>query len=95
VEQDITGHTKHIYPTIVSVMHLYRCLLTFDPDDTFFKYNDEQVTEVPSSEVLQDRTGSDANPALLCYVRRGGSLIDTLHREVLQGNVSEGELIGL
>jgi len=51
--------------------------------DQFFKYNDELVTPVPASEVLQDRTGSDANPALLCYVRRGKDLVDTLHREVL------------
>lgn len=52
--------------------------------DKFFKYNDEQVTEVPASEVLEDRTGSDANPALLCYVRRGMDLVDVLHREVLE-----------
>jgi ubiquitin carboxyl-terminal hydrolase 25/28 len=51
--------------------------------EKFFKYNDETVTEVPSSEVLQDRTGDDANPALLCYVRKGQSLVDTLHRQVL------------
>jgi hypothetical protein len=40
------------------------------------------VTEVPADEVLQDRTGSDANPALLCYVRKGQNLVDTLHREI-------------
>lgn len=39
---------------------------------------------MPASEVLQDRTGSDANPALLCYVRRGKDLVDTLHREVYE-----------
>ncbi|KAK8864283.1 hypothetical protein IAR55_001529 [Kwoniella newhampshirensis] len=55
-----------------------------DHSDTFFKYNDETVTQVPASEVLQDRTGDDANPALLCYVRKGRSLVDTLHREVLE-----------
>ena len=64
-------------------------------DDKFFKYNDEQVTEVPSSEVLEDRTGSDANPALLCYFRRGGNMIDTLHREVLEVKAVEGDLIAL
>jgi hypothetical protein len=37
---------------------------------------------VPADEVLQDRTGSDANPALLCYVRKGQNLVDTLHREI-------------
>ncbi|ORX36800.1 hypothetical protein BD324DRAFT_627205 [Kockovaella imperatae] len=55
-----------------------------DKSEEFFKYNDETVTVVPRSEVLQDRTGSDANPALLCYVRKGRNLIDTLHREVLE-----------
>jgi hypothetical protein len=50
----------------------------------FFKYNDETVTEVTADEVLQDRTGSDANPALLCYVRKGKDLVDTLHREVYE-----------
>ncbi|KAK4684659.1 hypothetical protein P7C73_g5509, partial [Tremellales sp. Uapishka_1] len=54
-----------------------------DHDGKFFKYNDAEVTEVPAEEVLQDRTGSDANPALLCYVRKGRDLIDTLHREVV------------
>jgi hypothetical protein len=39
---------------------------------------------VPASEVLQDRTGGEANPALLCYVRRGKDLVDTLHREVYE-----------
>ena len=37
---------------------------------------------MPAEEVLQDRTGSDANPALLCYVRKGQNLVDTLHREI-------------
>ncbi|ORY34116.1 hypothetical protein BCR39DRAFT_518545 [Naematelia encephala] len=50
----------------------------------FYKYNDETVTEVPAAEVLQDRTGTDANPALLCYVRKGRDLVDTLHREILE-----------
>ncbi|WVF71581.1 hypothetical protein IAT40_006389 [Kwoniella sp. CBS 6097] len=54
-----------------------------DHPETFFKYNDDTVTPVPTSEVLQDRTGDDANPALLCYVRKGKKLIDTLHREIL------------
>lgn len=52
--------------------------------ERFFKYNDETVTEVPADEVLEDRTGSDANPALLCYVRKGKDLVDVLHREVYE-----------
>lgn len=39
---------------------------------------------MPASEVLEDRTGSDANPALLCYVRKDRDLVDTLHREILE-----------
>lgn len=52
------------------------------------------MTSVPKEEVLEDRTGSDANPALLCYVRKGRGLIDTLHREILEREeipVVEGE----
>ena len=60
------------------------CVADETPADEFYKYNDETVTVVPQSEVLQDRTGSDANPALLCYVRKGQNLIDTLHREILE-----------
>lgn len=62
----------------------------------FFKYNDEQVTEVPAAEVLQDRTGSDANPALLCYVRKDRDLVETLHREVFDrlNDVDELERAG-
>lgn len=37
-----------------------------------------------ASEVLEDRTGSDANPALLCYVRKDKNLVDTLHREMFE-----------
>ena len=39
---------------------------------------------MPASEVLEDRTGSDANPALLCYVRKGQGIVETLHRQVLE-----------
>ncbi|EIW70776.1 hypothetical protein TREMEDRAFT_68214 [Tremella mesenterica DSM 1558] len=60
-----------------------------DHQDKFFKYNDELVTQVPSSEVLQDRTGSDANPALLCYVRKNKNLVDTLHRAILEVGLKE------
>lgn len=40
--------------------------------------------------MLEDRTGSDANPALLCYVRKGKDLVDTLHRKVLADSGSGG-----
>jgi hypothetical protein len=60
--------------------------------ERFFKYNDETVTEVTADEVLQDRTGSDANPALLCYVRKGKNLVDTLHREVYERETATKEI---
>ncbi len=60
--------------------------------DQFYKYNDAEVTEVPASEVLQDRTGSDANPALLCYVRKGKDMIDTLHREILEKRRADSDV---
>lgn len=64
-----------------------------DHSDRFFKYNDETVTDVPASEVLQDRTGSDANPALLCYVRKGQGLVHTLHREVFEREQQEANTL--
>lgn len=82
----ITGLIRAISLVIVSDFVLSQTATHADPStgDRFFKYNDEQVTEVPSSEVLQDRTGSDANPALLCYVRKDKDLVETLHREVFE-----------
>lgn len=53
------------------------------------------VTEVPASEVLQDRTGSDANPALLCYVRKDQDLVDTLHREVFEREQVEKQMAAI
>lgn len=88
-----TGLTRHT--CLITVSSLSHCSgikhgqhLTA-AGDRFFKYNDEVVTEVPASEVLQDRTGDDANPALLCYVRRNKGLIDTLHREILEREAAD------
>ncbi len=82
----IIGRTRPIYPIMVNhfPVRSYQTPSNGSLGDRFFKYNDETVTEVPETEVLQDRTGSDANPALLCYVRKGKNLVDTLHREVLE-----------
>jgi ubiquitin carboxyl-terminal hydrolase 25 len=41
-----------------------RCLP--DKPDTWFKYNDSEVTHVRKDEVLADTTGSTANPYLVC-----------------------------
>jgi len=35
--------------------------------DSWFKYNDSDVTVVSKEEVLADTTGSTANPYLVCY----------------------------
>jgi ubiquitin carboxyl-terminal hydrolase 25 len=40
-----------------------RCLP--DKPDTWFKYNDSEVTQVRKDEVLADTTGSTANPYLV------------------------------
>ena len=96
MERDITGHTKHIYPIMVSNLRKWmKAILSIVIGDRYFKYNDETVTDVPAEEVLQDRTGSDANPALLCYVRKGKDLVDTLHRHVLETEAEVDQRIDL
>lgn len=75
--QATIGHIRLSFQSNVS-LSIRAALMSAD---RFFKYNDAEVTEVPMSEVLQDRTGQDANPALLCYVRKGTGLIQTLCRE--------------
>lgn len=37
-----------------------------DHPDSWFKYNDSDVSEVSKDEVLADTTGSTANPYLVC-----------------------------
>lgn len=38
--------------------------------DSWFKYNDSDVTVVSKDEVLADTTGSTANPYLVCFISR-------------------------
>jgi ubiquitin carboxyl-terminal hydrolase 25 len=38
-----------------------------DSPDSWFKYNDSDVTVVSKDEVLADTTGSTANPYLVCF----------------------------
>ena len=47
------------------------------PAEQYLKFNDEQVTRVDSHEVLGDTSGSNANPYLLVYVRKGATGIRT------------------
>lgn len=50
-----------------------------DPD-SWFKYNDSDVSVVPKDEVFKDTTGSNANPYLLVFERRGTNVIETVKR---------------
>ncbi|KAF8913232.1 hypothetical protein CPB84DRAFT_1888891 [Gymnopilus junonius] len=48
--------------------------------DSWFKYNDSDVTVVSKDEVLADTTGSTANPYLLVFARKGLDVVDTVKR---------------
>ncbi|KAF7303125.1 USP domain-containing protein [Mycena kentingensis (nom. inval.)] len=48
--------------------------------DSWFKYNDSDVSEIRKSEVLADTTGSTANPYLLVFARKGSEVVDTVKR---------------
>jgi len=48
--------------------------------DSWFKYNDSDVSEVLKEEVLADTTGSTANPYLLVFARKGSEVIETVKR---------------
>jgi len=50
-----------------------------DPD-SWFKYNDSEVSVVSKEEVLADTTGSTANPYMLVFVRKGSDTINTVKR---------------
>ncbi|KAF8665383.1 hypothetical protein AX16_000402 [Volvariella volvacea WC 439] len=50
-----------------------------DPD-SWFKYNDSDVSVVSKDEVLADTTGSTANPYLLVFARKGSNVVDTVKR---------------
>ncbi|PPQ64283.1 hypothetical protein CVT26_002166 [Gymnopilus dilepis] len=51
-----------------------------DSPDSWFKYNDSDVTVVSKEEVLADTTGSTANPYLLVFARKGSDVVDTVKR---------------
>ncbi|KAI0937423.1 hypothetical protein AcV5_005336 [Taiwanofungus camphoratus] len=51
-----------------------------DKPDSWFKYNDSDVSVVSKDEVLADSTGSTANPYMLVFVRKGSEAIQTVHR---------------
>lgn len=52
--------------------------------DEWFKYNDSDVTLVSKDEVLQDTTGSTANPYLLVFARKGSNVVETVNRAEAQ-----------
>ncbi|KAJ7150387.1 hypothetical protein C8R46DRAFT_502972 [Mycena filopes] len=51
-----------------------------DDPDSWFKYNDSDVTVINKSEVLADTTGSTANPYLLVFARKGAEVVETVRR---------------
>ncbi|KIK71437.1 hypothetical protein GYMLUDRAFT_52515 [Collybiopsis luxurians FD-317 M1] len=51
-----------------------------DKPDEWFKYNDEEVTEITKEEVLKDTTGETANPYLLVFARKGSQVVETVNR---------------
>ncbi|THH27938.1 hypothetical protein EUX98_g6252 [Antrodiella citrinella] len=51
-----------------------------DKPDSWFKYNDSDVSVVPKEEVLADTTGSTANPYMLVFTRKESDVIHTVHR---------------
>jgi len=51
-----------------------------DRPEEWFKYNDSTVTEVAKGEVLADTTGSNANPYLLVFARKGSDVVHTVNR---------------
>lgn len=53
---------------------------TDTPGDKYFYYSDEVVKDVPATDVFSDKSAQGVSPALLCYVRKDRSLVDTLHR---------------
>ncbi|KAF8262779.1 hypothetical protein EI94DRAFT_1808258 [Lactarius quietus] len=48
--------------------------------DSWFKYNDSEVSVVSKEEVLANTTGSTANPYMLVFVRKGSDMINTVKR---------------
>ncbi|KAH8099848.1 cysteine proteinase [Cristinia sonorae] len=51
-----------------------------DKPDSWFKYNDSDVSIVPKEEVLADTTGSTANPYMLVFTRKDSDVVHTVHR---------------
>ncbi|KAK7063918.1 USP domain-containing protein [Favolaschia claudopus] len=48
--------------------------------DSWFKYNDSDVSVINKSEVLADTTGSTANPYLLVFARKDSDVVETVKR---------------
>jgi len=48
--------------------------------NSWFKYNDSEVTEVTKDEVLADTTGQTANPYLLVFARKGSEVVENPKR---------------
>ncbi|KAJ3760944.1 hypothetical protein EV360DRAFT_38833 [Lentinula raphanica] len=51
-----------------------------DQPDVWFKYNDEEVSQVGKEEVFRNTTGERANPYLLVFARKDSQVIETVNR---------------
>ncbi|KAJ9115050.1 hypothetical protein QFC22_005378 [Naganishia vaughanmartiniae] len=59
---------------------LYQRNLPDNPDQ-YFQFNDETVRLANPKEVLQDTTGSNANPYLLVYAKKNSGAIEVMTKE--------------
>lgn len=60
---------------------MMRHVICSSPANTYFQFNDETVRVTNAKEVLQDTTGSNANPYLLVYAKKGSQAIEVMTRE--------------
>ncbi|KAJ9104496.1 hypothetical protein QFC21_001992 [Naganishia friedmannii] len=72
---------KHVFFYAVScrIRRVWRNLP--DNPDQYFQYNDETVRLANPKEVLQDTTGSNANPYLLVYAKKNSGAIEVMTKE--------------
>jgi hypothetical protein len=55
--------------------------LASSPADQYFQFNDETVRLANPKEILQDTTGSNANPYLLVYAKKNSGAIEVMTKE--------------
>lgn len=58
--------------------------------DDYYHFNDERVTKIDKTEVLKDTTGSNANPYLLVYVKKGQDMVKPITPVLGGGSAEQG-----